>query len=307
MDCLRRYFYQYVLGWSEEMPNVHLEFGNAWHKAMEVVLAHKKPGSPYPVDCLMPAVSAFSQYYRQFFNEDDDERFVPKTPENAAAGLAEYIVTYASSDLEWEPLWTEIAGSVDVGMDRPIHFRCDAIIDCHDGSIVSLEHKTGPRNSRVWIDQWNQKVQIGTYLHLLHCLFPDQQPRIIVNGFFPHQIRLKQSGGPYANSKGPEFFRVPVSKTPEMMNDWLHTVIWWLELIDHQFQELDGATEDDPVLVAFPKNTESCTKYFGCPFGDICMSHANPLQHLDTMPAGFAIKHWDPRQFRETAGKVVEV
>ena len=38
MDCPRQYFYRYVLGWSRQGSNIHLIFGEGWHRAMETLL-----------------------------------------------------------------------------------------------------------------------------------------------------------------------------------------------------------------------------------------------------------------------------
>ena len=312
MDCPRSYFYRHVLGWKSAAPSMHLEFGNAWHLAMGELLEQKQAGQPYSVAAMELAAVKFEKYWREFFTAEDELTFDPrvkKTLANAEAGLEEYLVTYASSDLDWASLWTEIAGSVDIGMEYPLYFKCDAIVETPNGEIVVVEHKTDTTPNRVWVDQWNQKTQIGTYLHMANCLFPGKRISLCINGFFPKgPERLKKDGTPYASTTHqPTFLRVPMVKTPEMMNDWLHTTWHWMSDIHVSFELLQEAKEGDPVMRAFTKNPESCTKYFGCGYSAYCVAHANPLQHLNELPEGYIIEHWDPRKFQVEAHKIVEV
>ena len=66
----------------------------------------------------------------------------------------------------------------------------------------------------------------------------------------------------------------------------------------------DPNTEDDPIMEAFPKNTESCTKYGKkCDFFDYCTSWHNPLREAHEPPVDLHVQHWDPRNMdhvRET-------
>ena len=312
MECARSYFYRHVLGWKKEGVSLHLEYGNAWHLAMEELLNQKKPSHPYSVESMEDSLAKFSKHWRDFFSAEDELTFdtrIKKTLANAEAGLEEYIVTYASSDLDWSVLWTEIVGKVDIGTDMYVHFKCDAIIETPLDEVIVVEHKTGTTQNRTWTDQWNQKTQIGTYLHMANCLFPDRNISLIVNGFFPQNPqKLKKDGTPYANdTKTSPFLRVPMKKTPEMMNDWLVTTQHWAREINRNFDILSHSTDSDPVLLAFPKNPEACTKYWGCPYGDYCVAHANPLQHLGELPMGYNIEFWDPRQYEKDAHKVVNV
>ena len=63
----------------------------------------------------------------------------------------------------------------------------------------------------------------------------------------------------------------------------------------------------DDILRAFPKNTESCTKYFGCPYADFCQAWMNPLQRCQEVQPGFKLDFWDPREQLEKANAVFTV
>ena len=293
--CPRKYFYRYILGWTSEYPNNHLVFGSAIHKALEHLLLNG-----YESKSISDAFDLFLEEYRSEFNEETDELFTPKVPERVLPALVEYCDYYKNDFEEFDVLFTEVAGTVPLADDRVMHFRQDAICRKKStGEIFSLEHKTlGATPSQRWAEQWDLKTQIGTYTHVLYCLFPREEVfGVVVNalGFLKTKFR---------------FLRHPVRKTEESMNVWLWNTLYWLDQIHWHTALLKDCSEDDPVLRAFPMNTESCTKYYGCPFKDFCSAWPNPLQHCDEPPSGFKVEWWnpleEPSRHKVEDGKLVE-
>lgn len=279
MDCPRSYFYEYVLGWRQENPNVHLEFGKAWHYAMEhLILCHGRDGE-YKPQAVADAYDLFMNHYRKHFSEQMDDVTAPKNPSNALKALAGYSKEYAGE--KYEPLYTEVAGTVPIGEDKVLHFRMDSIIRTADG-IRSREHKTGSQLSRPWTDQWALKNQTRTYNHVLYCLFPEEEVwGIEINGVIFNKTKT-------------QYIRVPCRQSKAMMRVWFWNVNHWFNLIKWEFERLAECKETDDVLMCFPMNTESCTKYFGCKYHDFCRVWSNPLQRLDEVPTGFKVEHWNP-------------
>ena len=311
MSCPRSYFFNYVLGWRQEEPNVHLIFGEATHKAMEVLLKHsRETGEPacegYTVDAVMEAQVAFEKVYRKSFSPDTDDLRQPKNQHCFNRMLNMYVQQYRHLD-DFKVRFIEVAGAVELDDKYTLHYRSDAICESPDGEIFSLEHKTASNFNRQWTDQWTQKMQIGVYSHVLYCYF---DPSIVfgvkINGMIPHAgPKLKNDGTPYANAGDCAFIRVPIRKTTNQMEDWYYTARHWLVELNKDFELLYEAHEEDYVLDCFHKNTESCTKYFGCPFKDFCNSWNNPLQHLDRLPVGFKVEHWNPLSLvSESATKI---
>ena len=64
LECPRSYFYEYILGWRSEAPNLHLEFGKAWHLAMEHLILHG-----YDETSIKDAYLKFHEHYRSHFPE----------------------------------------------------------------------------------------------------------------------------------------------------------------------------------------------------------------------------------------------
>ena len=288
MDCPRKYFYRYMLGWVSDAPNNHLTFGSAWHEAMEYLLLNG-----YDDSSVLEAYEAFLRVYRKDFPEETDELFGAKTPARALEALVEYTNRYKNDFSEFKVLYTEIAGTVPLTEDRKLHFRQDAI--CHSDSFgyFSLEHKTsGATLTRAWMQQWPLSTQVGCYTHVLHCLFPTEE----VYG-------VKINGAGFLKTKF-SFERVPIAKTKNGMQVWLWNTLFWLDQIQWNYELLKECKESDEVMMAFPMNTQNCSKWFGCPYFDFCTAWHNPLRNCDEAPMGLKIEFWDPMKYRPVKHKM---
>lgn len=288
VDCPRRYFFNYMLGWDGESDNVHLIFGGAWHRAMEHLLLNG-----YAPKSVLDAYSKLNSYYRKYFSEENDDIRAPKTPAIAMKALAEYCTYWRMDD--FKVLYTEIAGTVPIGDKRVLYFRMDSIIEHRDKSIGSLEHKTASRNDRVWADQWLLAIQTGTYNHVLYCLFPRElveKAGVTINGSIFNKTKM-------------QFVRVPARRSRKMMNAWFWNVRHWVAMLDWEMERLKECKDSDDVLMSFPMNTQSCTKYFGCPYMIYCSTWPNPLQNCEYPPFGMVQRWWDPTADEEnTKGPV---
>ncbi len=308
MSCARYFWWKHVLGWSFERPDVHLVFGTAWHLAMQRL--YPSGTTPdYSDEAVVEACLLFEEEYRKSFSAEMDADRSPKTPANAFRGLTQYVQMYRGAD-KFTTHFTEVAGSVFINSSyNKLYFKMDTVVEDPAYGMMSLEHKTGSKLGRVWTDQWPQKIQIGTYSHVLYSLFPSEQIYgIIINGFFPTDApKLKLNGEPYAGATDNKFVRVPIRRRVEQMEDWYFTVNYWYAEMLRDFDRLASCTENDSCMLAFPKNTENCTKYFGCPFSDFCQAWTNPLQRTHKPQPGFKVEFWDPRKEASTVSKIVEV
>ena len=279
IECPRAYFYEYILGWRHEQPNVHLEFGKAWHYAMEYLLLHEPDAK-----AVSEAWDLLLAHYRKFFSKQMDEVLAPKNPACALLALMGYVKEYKPEWRTQKVLYTEIGGTVAVDDKRVIHFRMDSILE-QGGLIKSREHKTGSTPSRTWTDQWALAVQTWVYNHVLYSLFPREQVwGVEINGTF---LQKKES----------KFLRVPARRSLEMMEAGYWDVLYWMDELDKDMQRLyEDCEEGDVVMKCFPKRSPFCTSYFGCKYMDFCTSWPNPLQHIEEPPLGFKIEYWDPRQ-----------
>lgn len=289
MECPRKYFYRYVLGWETEDTSKDLVFGEAWHRVMETLLIEG-----YNNQAVKKAYERFIAYYRQHFTELQDANNYPKSPASVVPALVEYMSKYRTVD-KFEVLYTEIAGTVAISDKRTIHFRLDSIVKGDEG-IFSLEHKTGSRLGQTWIDQWTMKIQVGTYTHVLYSLYD------------PKDVYGIKINGVIFRKKGNAYIRVPIRKSVDMMNVWLWNINHFIDLIEWNMNEMMETTEDEVIMPAFPINSESCTKWGRpCEYLDFCSVWANPLQHCDEPPTGLIIRYWDPSEREEDSDTVMHI
>lgn len=279
MDCPRKYFFNYILGWDVDAPNNDLIFGQAIHEALEYLMT-----SSMKQDAIEPAFQKFLETYREHFSEETDELFIPKSPNNAFFGLAAYVGKYRDQD-KFDTLYTEIGGEVNTGKHNLV-YKIDAVCKDSNDRIFALEHKTTKWGfKQVWFDEWLLSIQVGTYSYALRCMFPEVlSPIVIINGIA-------------FSKKKVDCERQPVKKTPNQLRTWLFTVNYWIDMIKtEQDVLLNDCSPDDSVLTAFPMNPRACTNYFRlCPYHEFCTAWPNPLKRaFDGPPGGYKLHFWNP-------------
>ena len=289
--CPRKFFYSHVLGWRSQTPNIHLEFGSAWHEAMEHLLL-----SGYDNDSVIEAYDLFLRRYRQAFPPETDGMFQNKTPDNAFTILSRYATRpeYQSDLDDYKTLYTEIAGSVAVDEKRILFFRQDSILENKkNGHIRSREHKTGS-GLYLWDEQWLLDGQVGTYNHVLYCLFPKE----LVDGIEMNGTMFLKRKTPYSSDSPPSkdiFHRILIRRNEDQMQVWLDTVRYYMWQIEMEYTLLEESKEEDYVMKCFPLRDTSCMDYYRlCEFHDFCMAWPNPLCKAFEPPIGFIQYFWDP-------------
>lgn len=296
MDCPRGFFISYILGLKSEIPNVHLLFGSAMHEGLERMAIALRDRGQYDVDSVTDSIDGFLDTWQAglppqtgFLTLDPGSK--AKNPGRAEQVLADYARFWKGDN--FEVLFTEVAGTAPISPTRLLHFKMDTIFRDKQG-VWSLEHKTTGRLSKQWEEQWRIKFQIACYTHALYCWFADEAMGVKING-----IVLRTNDW--------EFLRIPIQLTPEQLQAWVWEANHWVDYLDWNMAELAKCKSTHPVLSAFPRNSESCSK-FGCRYPEICGYNCNPLGLIENgPPAGYKIEHWDPRDREKTAKKVVHL
>lgn len=285
-DCPRMYFYEYVLGWRLAKPNNHLHFGSAVHEAMEHIILHG-----YNTSSVMEAMEKFDTYYREEFPKSTDPIFSPKTPPRFFDMLILYLRTYHDDLERYQVYKTEFGGTLNLS-ESPHHrmaYKMDTILrDRTTGLYCSLEHKTKGGNyiSDSYQYDFMLSIQLGTYTHVLNCLFPPEE----VSGVIINCMCFKKT-------KKPDYIlrRFPIPLTNDNMFNWLENTKSWLDKIHNDFDKLSTTTESDPRMNCFPLNGRSCTNWGRiCAYHDLCTTWINPVQHQDQIPVDMEINFWNP-------------
>jgi len=287
MSCPRDYFYSYIMGWRPTGGSIHLAYGAAWHEAMEILLTEG-----HDAKTVLKAYDKFLITLKEKMEMDEDMLSVihpSKTPAAGLLALTEYVKLWPD-----DPALTmhvEVSGTAPINEgNRVIHVKLDTIRrhgkGPKEGLIYSLEHKTTTRYTQAWQEQWEYDFQVGAYDHFLKCLYePDQVEGVVINGAVFNK----------GNRKFPRF---PVIRAPEMWEQWIYEANHWVNYLEMNMEHLYETSPSDRVMVAFPRNSASCSK-FGCKHPQLCCYKANPLQRIDSPPLGYGIDFWDPRK-RET-------
>jgi len=284
--CPRSYFFRYILGWDLETENHHLIFGQAWHKAMEVLTS--KGAKPENIE---EAFAAFGSIYNA--KVDPDNIKGNKDMEHALMGIATYVEHYNSESFEC--LSVETHGTVPIGGGRLAQFRLDAVCKDHLG-IYILEHKTGSADSTAWRNQWALSMQVGLYLHVLYYITDDYK-----------EVWGAKVNGAIFRSKDVGLIRIPVRKTPGQLQNWLDTFNFFVTNIERDIERLLSFQDGDMGSI-FHMNPTSCCHYGTCKFHDLCTSWDNPLEHCEKPPMGFEVRWWNPKDVeKENAKKIINI
>lgn len=279
MRCPRGYFMTHILGIQNDNKNIHLEFGSAWHEAMEVFELANSGDAKTTVR----AMKAFAKLYSISPEDDTNPQ---KNLSNAMILIEQYGKDnhYALSHEE-ETLYTEVVFTVPVANDRILTGKMDTIKRFKkDNSIRSKEHKTTGRLTHSWADKWQTKFQIHAYAYALKVLFGDDAKGVVVNGCVTHKNKLN-------------YCTPIIEPTRETYLSFLFSINYWLDRLEMDMKYLNKAKETDTVLSAFPINGEGC-ETFGCNLGGLCYMCSNPLKkgwHKEP-PAGYKIEYWNPNR-----------
>jgi len=75
--------------------------------------------------------------------------------------------------------------------------------------------------------------------------------------------------------------------------------------MEAEYEDLKLASDNDEVMMCFPKNDQGCIKYRRvCAYHDFCVAWPNLLQKIESVPIGWKVEFWDPRE-REKEAKDV--
>lgn len=308
LRCPRYYFYCHICGWKLDQEEHDLVFGECFHRGREHQLL-------YGYNDVPGAYEKFIGEYRNHFDPNTDEYYLPKTPTAALYAFTKFAQEHKNDLADNEVVildgkkMTEISGTVPVDTHRTLHYRMDSIMRrIEDEMIFSWDHKT---TSGKWFQdtRWDNDlylgIQNGTYTHCLYCMFPIEQVlgvEFIKTGFeYLTRTGKNRSAGYHANNR-----YIPAFKTPDQMNVWLWTVNMLLDEIDRDMDRLDHCTENDQVFMSFRMNPKSCTDYRGCMFHDYCMAWPNPLQQCYEPPLGFVQRFWNPAEKESSVVKNLE-
>ena len=277
MECPRKYYFNYHRNWVPENPSIHLEFGVAWHLALEYLYRN---GITYAN--IIPAFENFMLHYRKHFSAETDSIHV-KNPQNAKNALISYVAKY--KDEEIKVLNVEIAGFTNIAPDIKLTYRMDVVLQSPNGDIWVMDHKTASKRSQTADDAWCTSHQLWIYIHAARELYGDLVKGAIVDT----TVFLK---------KEQNHHRIRIQRSHHQMESLYWSVMTHVDMLRWNLARMEEVTEKDESMFAFPLNPKSCTDYGRCPYLDLCMAWTDP--HRRKNPGGFVESEWNPLDVKHT-------
>ena len=309
--CLRKYFFNHVLGWRPDGSNKDLDFGTAWHKAKEHLRWCFQMEGGYSQEAIDGAFLHFMEHYTAAFpTKAEWEENAPKDPDNAYRALCEYAEQYKDDDFKVH--LTEVTGVVPIS-DRPgdqLYFKIDALIETPKLGMMIVDDKTA---SSDWdnADKFSMRFQFTAYIHAMKCYLglKGRQLHTVIADIAvlrkPAYRKTLKSGelSKTVTGKGNAFNRIPIVKSSSQLR-------WWqveaMEVFDRLAREKERLLEEEApsnpqeAMKAYPPSTEMCFAYNRpCPYMQLCWSSRHPLsmvEELGTSPAprGYTREFWNP-------------
>lgn len=277
--CLRKYFYEHVLGYKSELPSHNLEFGIAVHYALEIL---SRKG--YSVESVEEAYSAFLHSYRESFPPETDLDYPKKNPQNVELGLYEYVKQYRNDC--FEVLHTEVHGVVQLSDEYTLHCNLDVICK-EDNKYFVIDHKTAGADFGWWPKFHRQQIQTQAYTHFICSLYGPEN----VYGLVHNRLIFLKNNFNFGRFDSPVNF--------SRLGGWLHEMEVLCSSIEAELRNVVDEQENQNSMFSFPRNTSSCIQYNRiCSLYDICFAWENPLRHLHQIPEGYKVDLWDPREKR---------
>lgn len=299
--CPRYYYYRHVRDWETTSTRLPLDFGGAWHAAMEVIWPAIVAGTP-KAQVIQAGYAAFvTDWVARGLPEPGtisyqlEKDMSPRTPAVALEMIGDYVTSRYARIRDVEIISVEKPFVVPLDPDDDSLFfigKLDKVVRerAGRGKIRGIEHKTTTAYKKdgkfktSFIDSFSPNSQVDGYIYALHMTYGTKNVAgVWVDAALVHKT---ETG----------FMFIPVEKRLEQTNMWLWTARYWIDMIEANTAHLATLSPDDPYMAAFPQRTESCWDFNApCEHLMTCKSWANPIGK--DAPPGFRVKKWDPLEF----------
>lgn len=284
-ECPRKFQYIILEGWQSNGFAAHLEFGIAYHKALEEYDKHKAAGLDHD-----QATIETVRFCMSYGSRDENGRFIPydaqftKEPSKTRDTLLRSVLWYLEH-FEDDPARTlvladgtpavELSFKINTDLQTPdgqpflLCGHLDRVVDL-DGHNYVTDRKTTKSaiTPRYWA-QFTPNNQMSLYFMAGQLVLNKPIKGILIDAV--------EIGAGYSR-----FQRHPVYRTPGQQEEWLRDTYTWI-MIAMQY-----ATEGH-----WPMNDKSCSNYGGCEFRGICGKDPK-VRKMFLKNEGFHNRRWNP-------------
>lgn len=284
-DCPRKYYYKLVMGYQHKIMPPPLAFGIAIHLMFQTwhqLLAYGMPKEQALLNCVRLAgligeklpngdnarrkeqlIRATVWYLDQFW--DDPAKTVILSNGKAAVEYSFTLPLFTYTDIDGAKIEVYLCGHID----RYAKWG---------GRVLAADYKT----SKYQLDQkffakFKPVTQFPIYVLASHIIAAETQELASTDGILLDGIQVGVNFNRYN--------RHIVPYSPEEIDEYIENLQYWISQAMHCCE-----------TGYFPMNEESCTKYAGCEFQDIC--NKPPARRDAYLKGHFVQRTWDPLRSR---------
>lgn len=294
-SCPRKYQYESVLGYKPKKTPIAMTFGTHIHTILEYhtkqhiakPLPHKEEvertilfainETLEPKEILNPATGEKETIYQSYFTDD-----TKRTRSNLLRLIIWYLEHYRNDNLE-VVLKTDGEPAVELSFRFDTHERTHK-----DESFILCGHidKIVKYNGNIWVLDYKTTGQTVDRMRDYYTL-DDQMTlyTLAANVATQHHVHGAILDVMACQVHANQFGRHTLPRNADILNEWLAEAILWMRLAE-QYAESNY----------WPKNQQSCSKYSGCQFREICS--LTPSMRQRFLDAQFIIEFWDPLRIR---------
>lgn len=302
-ECLRKYQYSILEGWKPNTLGDDLFFGRVFATALEHYYKYVAMGMSWE--------EALEEVTREALEETwirpDTTRFDPaevaqdgivdtgkpwvpvngdttKTRENLIRTIVWYIDQFHDEPikvLNMEDGRPAVELSFRLPVDNGITFcgHLDRVVEFQQDPYVMDQKTTKSTIGPYWFRQFKPKTQFSMYGFAGSAIFHTPMKGVIVDG-----VQVAQGFSKFVRNPAAQF-------TESELNEFYDNAMWYIALAQEATRRL--LYEGTPM----PHNPESCHKYNGCDFREVCS--VGPGLRRQFLKGGFHRKElWDPMEAR---------
>ncbi len=298
-SCRKRYEYEKIRGiYPNERP-VALDFGTAMHRGLERVfrgVREFQETTPEPDWCKwLCQVGEDAELSSRTVDLSESDRI------KVEVLLDRYTTKYACSDAFGDNRLRVI--DVEHSMAQPligpngrkalrygVHGIADAVVECTDGEVAIVEHKTVAAITEQYCDRVEIDTQVLLYAYMLTLELGKPVRRVIYDIIQKprHEMAVGETDGEFearkAAAKCPERCRRKFAEEPHEFRQRLADAIDDGYFMRHVV-EIDGETMDEfkkdiwemvhdvGECDRYYRQTCNCLKFGSCPYMDLCRNH----------------------------------
>ncbi len=295
-SCARMHFFHYEKDLVPDKPRLPLDFGTAWHAAMDAIYIHFFEHGLRGTPLAREGYKAFLESWTELGHPDtiplsEEKIFGARTPGTALEMLFNYVKTREKWMKTLELLAVERPFAVPLDPDQPGRFyvgRLDKIISEKNGGIWVIEHKTNSLYDKKkgmqigFTDMFDPNSQVDGYSFAGKILYGPRFMGVMIDAALVHKEHHNI------------FKFISINKGAGFANQWLQDVnVHWDRIEESKRSRI------------WPRSApQACRTVYGpCAYKSLCMFTID-VNNMATETPGFKVEKWEPFDFDELKGAV---